>query len=449
MMSRARLYRGLLAVLLCFGACSTEEGGGSETNWLKACDDTADCGSKYSCLCGVCTRTCVGDDQCSTEGGKAMCAAQPSKSGCASVAEQNVCLLACTTDSCSAGFACVGGACVPNDWNQDSSGGSAGNGGAGGLADAGGGGVSGLGGTSAGGAGGSSEPAAAGMAGLGGSEPCTPSTVRCSVQTGRREVCTASGTFEATDYVCTTSLTMNGNGDLTCAVKADGRFLCFHPESTDAKLLFSSDTATDVPRMKQLQLATAAPPRWTGITFDGVLASNTVTAACVGQPAQAFDLYSPEDACALTSSGELCCEVLTDSPSSALDVSASRSAVCVLNPSGIQCNGSALAGEFAQVFTYASMGCGLTADGSMQCPPGLPTLSGNFLEAAAANQHVCAITLGGEIRCVTSDEESQVLTGTYTHIAAGDLASCAIRSDGTTRCWDGMTFADLAVPADW
>lgn len=71
-----RLKGGLgpLALALLLSGCGArayEGGGDSNSNWLKACDPDADCGSGLECLCGICTRTCTsnracGDDEVAT-----------------------------------------------------------------------------------------------------------------------------------------------------------------------------------------------------------------------------------------------------------------------------------------------------------------------------------------------------------------------------------------------
>lgn len=59
---------GVMAVLAAatLSACGARVDGGntgSETHWLSACSDDADCG-EFSCLCGVCSRSCDSNGQC-------------------------------------------------------------------------------------------------------------------------------------------------------------------------------------------------------------------------------------------------------------------------------------------------------------------------------------------------------------------------------------------------
>lgn len=58
-----------LAALSVLPACGSRTSGGntgSETHWLQSCDTDAECGA-YSCLCGVCSRSCSDGVDC--EGG--------------------------------------------------------------------------------------------------------------------------------------------------------------------------------------------------------------------------------------------------------------------------------------------------------------------------------------------------------------------------------------------
>jgi len=52
-----------LGLLLAVGACGTDAQG-SRTNFLKACDQSAECGTEFACLCGICTLPCDSNDQC-------------------------------------------------------------------------------------------------------------------------------------------------------------------------------------------------------------------------------------------------------------------------------------------------------------------------------------------------------------------------------------------------
>ena len=51
----------LIAALLLLAGCggkTVEAPSESKTNWLRACDTDAECGSTLACHCGVCTLNC-------------------------------------------------------------------------------------------------------------------------------------------------------------------------------------------------------------------------------------------------------------------------------------------------------------------------------------------------------------------------------------------------------
>ncbi len=105
-----------MMVVLATASCSS--GGpqvGSQTNWLKVCDSSADCGD-LTCLCGTCTAQCEQQDDCSDAGlgscirraevgAVAVCDGQPPSTG--------LCLARCGVDSCAEGSKCVAEVCVP------------------------------------------------------------------------------------------------------------------------------------------------------------------------------------------------------------------------------------------------------------------------------------------------------------------------------------------------
>lgn len=105
----------LLGVALVLGACSPSGPQvGSQTNWLRACDSTDECGG-LECICGVCTLPCaelacgeLPDSACvaSTETGAiAVCGGSAPPSG--------LCLPRCDEESCPAGTSCLAGVCAP------------------------------------------------------------------------------------------------------------------------------------------------------------------------------------------------------------------------------------------------------------------------------------------------------------------------------------------------
>ncbi len=100
-----------LAVALLVGACTPQaETSGTNTNWLRRCENDAECGAQGSCLCGRCTTTCDDSTSCV---GDLICAAElPSVVQCQGEATRT-CQPACSDDSaCEADRRCLDGACV-------------------------------------------------------------------------------------------------------------------------------------------------------------------------------------------------------------------------------------------------------------------------------------------------------------------------------------------------
>lgn len=101
-------------------ACGATDGPrtGGQTNWLRACESDAQCGSGLTCLCGACTKVCEASD--------ASCAALPGAScvtaddsgaiavcGGALPPVAGLCLPRCGADECARGTACIAGVCAP------------------------------------------------------------------------------------------------------------------------------------------------------------------------------------------------------------------------------------------------------------------------------------------------------------------------------------------------
>ncbi len=117
------MIRGWIAAAIALAsfaaACEsrqTDTGSGSNTNWLKACHEDADCGDSLGCRCGSCTLDCNQDDECLGLGA-ARCV--PAEDGAAWAACQSrepalssgMCLPSCAPGECVEG-ACVSDACV-------------------------------------------------------------------------------------------------------------------------------------------------------------------------------------------------------------------------------------------------------------------------------------------------------------------------------------------------
>jgi hypothetical protein len=117
--ARIALLFGLLALLACTKAVKPLPD--KNTNWLRACDADAECGSELACLCGACTKACKSDSQCgdAAPGAKCVAAGDPSVEAICGIRlkEPGVCTAACKRDSdCDSqadGLRCQAGLCVP------------------------------------------------------------------------------------------------------------------------------------------------------------------------------------------------------------------------------------------------------------------------------------------------------------------------------------------------
>jgi len=109
----------LVAMLAALVGCTGEDRDpevGSETHFLTHC--TGDCGPGLTCLCGVCTKACTGDSECSSYGERAACVplpASPEASAGLTCAKGATCDAQCLTSAdCTtlgADFRCDAGYC--------------------------------------------------------------------------------------------------------------------------------------------------------------------------------------------------------------------------------------------------------------------------------------------------------------------------------------------------
>ena len=110
-------WLGLAVGISSWGCETTEPGAGSNTNWLRPCDETAPCGDALSCVCGVCSAPCDGtcpdlpNAVCAAPGSASqgvLCGKQP-----VGAAATGMCLPACSVSTpCDAGQLCLDGGCV-------------------------------------------------------------------------------------------------------------------------------------------------------------------------------------------------------------------------------------------------------------------------------------------------------------------------------------------------
>ena len=99
-----------LAALLS-GACTPQsEESGTNTNWLRTCQEDAECGAQGSCLCGRCTLGCEANSACMN--GNVCTEAVASLVQCKGESLRT-CQPPCTNhDQCESGRRCLDGSCV-------------------------------------------------------------------------------------------------------------------------------------------------------------------------------------------------------------------------------------------------------------------------------------------------------------------------------------------------
>lgn len=115
--SKALLWSTLCAALFAVTSCGPGSPQvGSQTNWLRSCDTSAECG-RLECVCGTCTATCSEDANCDglgsascvpakNEGAIALCdGRKPSASLCLAICDEDT--------ACPGGASCLAGVCAP------------------------------------------------------------------------------------------------------------------------------------------------------------------------------------------------------------------------------------------------------------------------------------------------------------------------------------------------
>ena len=107
---RIRVH-ALIFVAATLGCGQPQEGTGTNTNWLRTCASTSECGS-LACSCGHCTPACTSDSDCAPLGG--ICSSADSTTlECQGTPSARLCLPRCSSSTeCSSGQVCYRGACT-------------------------------------------------------------------------------------------------------------------------------------------------------------------------------------------------------------------------------------------------------------------------------------------------------------------------------------------------
>ncbi len=109
-MTRIRAH-SLIFVVATLGCGQPQEGTGTNTNWLRVCANTSECGG-LACSCGHCTPTCTTDADCAPVGG--ICSSADSTTlECQGTASARLCLPRCASSAdCGPSQVCYRGACT-------------------------------------------------------------------------------------------------------------------------------------------------------------------------------------------------------------------------------------------------------------------------------------------------------------------------------------------------
>jgi hypothetical protein len=116
----------LLCVLSTTVACSNDDDDdniapetGTESHWLRACENDTQCGETegLSCICRTCSRTCKDPGSCDGTSGASTCFTSNTTASmvlCGDSQALSLCLPECSPedDSCGTGQACVQGTCM-------------------------------------------------------------------------------------------------------------------------------------------------------------------------------------------------------------------------------------------------------------------------------------------------------------------------------------------------
>jgi len=110
------LFARTLPLVFLVAHCATEADSGSQTHWLAACVQDADCGAGLVCRCARCMKECT-DGSCTGLPRPAECAPRGSPALAAQCGSAGpACLAKCTeSEGCSSDEKCVSGLCV-NLW---------------------------------------------------------------------------------------------------------------------------------------------------------------------------------------------------------------------------------------------------------------------------------------------------------------------------------------------
>jgi hypothetical protein len=284
-----------------------------------------------------------------------------------------------------------------------------------------------------------------------------------------------SGTFVA----------VTGGAGFGCALAADGSAACWRAGNTEQT------------RCGPFVELSAGPAHVCALVSDGTVTCwGDDTDGRASPPSGTFTQVSSGSThtCAVRSNGRLVCwgdPARTAAPTgSYVQVSAGASHSCALSADDeIVCWGNddffqldpppdlAVASEtFTKVsvggsasvriegddYGYQARGCGLRADGTIECWGGLADVpSGSFVDVAVGPAAGCAIDAHGALSCWKIPEEQgsdryeygvsvppdDLASDTFTSVSFASYYACGLRTNGEVACWDGPYDVALVPPA--
>jgi hypothetical protein len=310
-------------------------------------------------------------------------------------------------------------------------------------------------GTSTGGA-----DASGGTAGA--NEPaCTPGELRCNADF-RREKCSDEGSWGETDFVCARTVAVDDESGSRCVTKGDGSYRCWGNQTSD-----------ELPpeNYERVQLAGQA---LIGLTEDGRFLAPSLELPPDVAPAVTFRaalMGSNQAICPLSADGSFSIvrirHELDAMPSAVVPVDGSfLKAFCVWEGlgAGIRSDGSLwLFGsswldpaptDWRDVAMSVRILCGIKNDGNVVCEPPvyrcgntgladcvgdeLPAFpDGNYRSITATSAAACVVDEAGALICKRYDGmDMPVDDGRFTFAEGGSEVLCALRTDGTTACFN-------------
>lgn len=209
---------------------------------------------------------------------------------------------------------------------------------------------------------------------------------------------------------------------------------------------------------------------------------NDGRAMCWGSNQQAASVFSGQriasfaghtaNICATTADGEVLCASRRIQPFAELgagpwrSVSVNFDSICGLRPDGTlscQSEQSGLAaaapvdGHYRSVALGDTEACAIRDDGSLACWSASaqetigPPPEGRFLQVSVGNAHACALRVDGRILCWGWNRYGQTVAPTDTDfiaVAVGAQFSCALRSNGFPVCWGRDWVGEISPPQE-